>query len=119
MKTSDIFRLMRVGNVANKDGDFSKDNFAHTFAHKIHPKQVVNKVGDIPITFYEVEYEYTTVRGNRRTGVKYFMYNTFSPEVNMERSLKEWVENFNEEYPERKLLNVKFLKSKCLGYVVI
>ncbi|WP_265575219.1 hypothetical protein [Clostridium botulinum] len=30
--------------------------------NKIHPKQIINKVGSFSITLHEANYEYTTVR---------------------------------------------------------
>jgi hypothetical protein len=101
------------------DKEFADNKALDMFLHKIHPKQIVLRFSDIPFMFHEVKYQYTTVRGNRKEGVKYFVFNTFSPEVDTKSELERWVVDFNKENPSRQLLNVKFLKSKCLGYSVL
>lgn len=87
--------------------------------NNIHEKQFINKINNIPIVCYKVEYEYTTVRNNKKNGIKYFLFNSFSPEINMENQLEEYISKFNEDHPNRKLLNVKFLNSECLGYMTL
>lgn len=84
----------------------------------IHPKQVISKIS-LKVTVYEVKYEYTTGRGNRRKGVKYFLFQTLSPEIDMKYELYKWIKEYNMQNKHRKLLNVKFLNSKCLGYCII
>ncbi|MBS4893809.1 MAG: hypothetical protein KHZ90_08540 [Veillonella parvula] len=84
-----------------------------------HPKQIVNKIDNIPLMIYKVNYSYTTVRGNKKEGVKYFIYNTFNPQINMEEELNSYIKEFNKENPNRNLLNVKFLNSQCLGYMTL
>ena len=69
--------------------------------------------------FYEIKYRYTTNKGNTREGVKYFIFNTFSPQMDTKSELEKWIIEFNKENPERQLSNVKFLESKCLGYSVL
>ncbi len=98
---------------------FKNDNALEMFLHKIHPKQIVLRLDNEPFMFFEIKYQYTTARGNKKMGVKYFVFNTYSPEVDTKTELNKWVEEFNKENPSRKLLNVKFLESCCLGYAVL
>lgn len=87
--------------------------------NKIHRKQIVNKVGNLKITMYKVAYEYTTNRGNKKTGDKYFLLNTLNPSANMENELNDWVNDYNQQNEHRQISNVKFLESQCLGYINI
>lgn len=98
---------------------FTNDNVYQKFINEIHPKQIVFRLDEKPFMFYEIKYQYTTTRGNNREGTKYFIFNTYSPQINTKEELIKWIEEFNKENPNRKLLNVKFLKSKCLGYVIL
>lgn len=86
--------------------------------NSLNPMQIVNKV-EIPIMIYEVKYEYTTVRGNKKQGTKYFICNTYNPQLNMKNELDNYIRQFNIDNPKRQLSNVKFLESSCLGYSAI
>ena len=41
--------------------------------NKIHPKQIINRVGNLKFSLFEVKYQYTTNRNNRKEGTKYFL----------------------------------------------
>lgn len=82
----------------------------------LNPKQMISNTG-IDITIFEVEYDYTTVRGNRKNGKKYFVKSGLNPERDMVSDFNFYINKFNENNQERKLLNVKFLNSRCLGYM--
>jgi hypothetical protein len=97
-------------------GRFS-DNKMKDKLINIHPKQIVNRLGNITITMFEVKYQYTTVRGNKKEGSKTFMFNSPSPERDMNKELEYYILDYNKENPNRELSNVKFLESNCLGYV--
>lgn len=84
----------------------------------IHPKQIVSSIS-LKVTVYKVDYEYTTNRGNRKDGCKYFILQTLNPEVDMKYELSKWVKRYNIENKNRQLLNVKFLNSKCLGFTIL
>lgn len=84
----------------------------------IHPKQIVSNLS-LKVTAYEVNYQYTTNRGNRRSGTKYFLYQTLNPEIDMKSELDKWISKYNKDNKHRQLLNVKFLNSKCLGYCIL
>lgn len=107
-------------NLLESYANISKtNNIKLSSINNINPKQFVNCINNIPIICYEVNYKYTTVRGNKKNGNKYFLFNSFNPQINMEEKLNEYIEDFNKEHPSRKLLNVKFLNSKCLGYMTL
>lgn len=97
--------------------DFTNENVEDMFLHQIHPKQIVTFFNADPFMFYETEYEYTTIRGNHKNAKKYFIFNTCSPEIDIKEKLFDYVKTFNKENPKRQLLNVKFLRSRCLGYI--
>jgi len=99
-----------------KSGRFSDVKVKETLV-AINPRQVVNTIGDITITIYEVKYQYTTVRNNRKNGTKYFIMNSCSPEQNMEKQLELYIQNYNKDNPSRLLSNVKFLEGKCLDLI--
>ena len=84
---------------------------------KAHPKQVI--IEDTRFILYKVKYQYTTVRHNRKEGIKYFVLRSSNPSMNIEKVLLDWIESFNIENKHRQLSNVKFLESQCLGYIVI
>ena len=85
---------------------------------KTNPKQLVN-CADIDISVFEVKYEYTTVRGNRKEGKKIFIKNGINPERDMMSDFNYYINNFNKNNQERMLLNVKFLNSRFLGYMTL
>lgn len=109
--------VLEYGNKYFCDKKINNDTAAEMFLNKIHPKQIILDMFDIPFTFFEVKYQYTTVRGNQKEGLKYFILNTYSPQVDMKEELENYIKEFNKKNPQRQLLNVKLLESKCLGYV--
>ena len=87
--------------------------------NKVHPKQIINKVGNLKFSLFEVKYQYTTNRNNKKEGIKYFFIDTFNPQYNLKEELNKWVIDYNEENKHRQISNVKFLESQCLGYLNI
>lgn len=87
--------------------------------NKVHPKQIINKVGSIQVSLFEIKYTYKTARGNKKEGVKYLINDTVSPELDYSKELNEWVEQYNSENEHRQISNVKFLGGQCLGYIWI
>lgn len=87
--------------------------------NSIHPKQIINKVGNLKFSLFEVKYQYTTNRNNKKEGVKYFFIDTFNPQYDMKEELNKWVIDYNEENKHRQISNVKFLESQCLGFLNI
>ena len=87
--------------------------------NKVHPKQIINRVGKLKFSLFEVKYQYVTNRNNKKEGVKYFLLNTFNPQADLSLELESWVKDYNEENKHRQISNVKFLESQCLGYLNI
>lgn len=87
--------------------------------NKIHPKQIVNRVENLTVSMFQVKYEYNTTRNNKKEGEKYFLLNAFNPQTDLKAELDKWVEEYNESNKHRQISNVKFLESKCLGYLNI
>lgn len=87
--------------------------------NKIHPKQIINKVGSVQVSLFEIKYSYKTSRGNEKQGTKYLVNNTVSPQLDYNNELNEWVEQYNSENKHRQISNVKFLGGQCLGYIWI
>ena len=100
--------FLEKGHLINK-----KD---HELLQKINPKQIVDNV-DIDISAFEVKYTYTTVRGNKKEGVKIFFKEGLNPERDMVTDFNYYINNFNKNNQDRELLNVKFLNSRCIGYM--
>lgn len=107
----DINTVLKLGRFSD---DIVKENLI-----KLNPKQIINNMCDSIVSIYEVEYQYTTVRNNRKDGVKNFLVSTSSPEMNMTRDFNEYIKKYNIENPNRQLSNVKILGSQCLGFVRI
>lgn len=87
------------------------------FLKKLHPKQILNM--QITIPFYEVRFQYETIRGNLRTGKKYFFANYGEHEdidLEIEMKLEDWVEEENSRRPYRAISNVTILGVRCLAY---
>lgn len=87
--------------------------------NNIHPKQLINKVGDIKISLFEIKYSYKTNRGNEKQGVKYLVNNSINPQINYKKELNEWVIDYNSKNEHRQISNVKFLGGQCLGYICL
>lgn len=111
--------ILTYGKKRFVDKNFKDDNALDMFLHRIHPKQIVCRFDNKPFMFFEAKYQYTTARGNKKEGIKYFVFNTFNPQIDIKTEFYKWVEEFNKENPSRKLLNVKFLESRCLGYSLL
>lgn len=96
----------------------------------IHPRQLIcNET--IDFGFYEISYEYDTVRGHHRDNATKIMIHQMPINRNkkqvpdktfrlfLENSIKEdfisYIKNFNKNNPMRALLNVKVLSVACIG----
>ena len=95
-----------IDNLTNIDGD-TKEKLQAT-----HPKQWLNDFFKVPI--WQIKYSYTTIRNNHKTHFKYLMageneWDIIEPEFNY------WLENFNNDNPERQLSNVEILDTEFLG----
>lgn len=87
------------------------------FIKDLHPKQILNMQVTIP--FYQVQFQYETVRGNLRTGEKYFFANSGEhPDIDLEieMKLKDWVSEENFRRPYRAISNVTILDIRRIAY---
>lgn len=87
------------------------------FLQSINPMQFVKH--DIYINVFRVKYKYTTSRGNKKQGVKYFIVNSVNPEICHETLLRKWVEEYNIKNKHRQISNVKLLDSCLFTSLVI
>ena len=81
-----------------------------------HPKQIISD--QIPIPIWGILYRYKTARGNDKTATKYMILEEFSWDM-IDNEFKNYITEFNEKHPERKLSNVEILDSTFLGKVYI
>lgn len=87
------------------------------FLKNLHPKQILNM--QILIPFYEVQFQYETIRGNLRTGKKYFFANNGEHEnidLEIEMKLEDWVQDENRRRPYRAISNVNILDIRRVAY---
>ena len=88
--------------------------------NKIHPMNVVNKVGNININLFKAKIEYVTSRKNKKQRELYFLINTFNPQYKLDTEILEWESDYNSHKNEHKQIsNVTILESECLGYLSI
>ena len=88
--------------------------------NKIHPMNVVNKVGNININLFKVKIEYTTSRKNKKQRELYFLVNTLNPQHKLNTEIIEWEKDYNSKKNEHKQIsNVTILESLCLGFISI
>lgn len=111
--------VLKFGQKHFDDKEFKNENVEDIFLHKINPKQIANRLDEKPFEFFKVDYEYTTIRGNFKQGTKYFIFNSYNPQIDIKKDFENYIKEFNQENPKRQLLNVKFLGSRCLGYVTL
>lgn len=79
---------------------------------EIHPKQWLYK--PLPIPIWKIKYSYTTVRGNDKEYCKYIIANETDWDC-VEWEFNNWLEEFNNDNPERQLSNVQILDTEFLG----
>lgn len=87
--------------------------------NNVNPKQVINELGSVRISFYFMKYVYTTVRGHRKEGIKYLLTDELNPNLNLQQKLNDWVKDFNKNNSYRAVSNVKFLEGSCIGTILI
>lgn len=81
-----------------------------------HPKQIVSD--EIPVPVWKVVYKYTTKRENQKTAKKYILLEESSWDLVSSEFMK-YIEEFNKQYPERKISNVEILDTEFLGKVFL
>lgn len=82
-----------------------------------HPKQIVD-LRDKKITYgFLVKYDYTTSRGNKKSGEKLFLSYSFLDKDNIRQEFNKWVDTYNNVHSHRCISNVKFLEYSCVGVI--
>ena len=82
----------------------------------IHPKQLI---GDyIPIPVWKIHYSYHTARGNPKEADKYIIRDESAWDL-VDNEFKNYIEEQNEKYPERKLSNVEILDCTFMGTAIL
>ncbi len=79
----------------------------------MHPMQILNS--SIAIPLFCITYRYDTIRGNRRTGKKFFFGDvggsgSYEQEIMADTYLSRWVDDFNRVHPYRTISNVEILE---------
>lgn len=87
--------------------------------NNINPNQLIKEIDNATISLYCFKYSYTTIRGNRKNGIKYVLSDRIDPQRDLEEIMKEWVINFNKSHPYRAISNVKFLEGSLIGLIKI
>ena len=82
----------------------------------IHPKQLI---GDyVPIPLWKINYSYHTARGNLKNADKYIIRDESAWDL-VDNEFKNYIEEQNEKYPERKLSNVEILDCTFMGTAIL
>lgn len=88
--------------------------------NKIHPMNIVNKVGELNICLFKVIIEYTTARKNKRQRELLFLLNTVNIEDDLKNEVSLWQENYNFNKSEnRRISNAIILDKSCVGLIRI
>lgn len=90
-----------------------------SFISSINPMQLIFHNCNINLMIFKVSYKYTTVRGNKKDGTKFFVVNTCNPEFNTKNLFYSWIDEFNKNNNNRSLSNVKFLDSESQVLLII
>lgn len=80
----------------------------------IHPKQLISMELRIPV--WRIHYSYITARGNLKEADKYIIDYEFSWD-RIEIIFSNYIQELNDNHPERKVSNVKILDASFLGEV--
>lgn len=88
----------------------------------IHPKNFIKS--NIVLPLYEISVEYDTVNNNHRVGKRYMIANTPVDDEGdqmcfMDFEAEHLLEQFNEEHPEKQMINLKVEDVECLCELVL
>lgn len=81
-----------------------------------HPKQIIST--EIPIPIWRYKYSYKTKRGNSKTAIKYIIRDESDWDV-VDIEFNNYIKEFNDKNPERKLSNVEILDVEFMGKVYL
>lgn len=80
-----------------------------------HPKQIISDYLRIPV--WKVTYKYLTQRGNEKIATKYIFNYTEAEWDGVDNDVKNYIEEFNKEHPERPITNGEILGLSFMGYL--
>lgn len=108
MKFKELLKLCRPNFYELKDmNDKMMDELMSIYPHKFI-------VSSLKMNLWEVEFDYVTVRGNRKTNAKYLITQNFDKGQAIE-NFNEWVKKYNTDNPMRKLNNTVVSNIKYIG----
>lgn len=105
MKISEFLSTCRIHDTAMNE------------VSRIHPKQLISD--EIPVPIWKVHYAYETARGNKKETDKYCIDYDYSFDRVTQSTFPDYIKEFNENFPERRLSNVEILDAAFLGEVFI
>lgn len=116
----DLFKQQQKEGVALKITDLlsecKADNSDMYEFLEIHPKQLISTELRVPV--WRIHYSYVTARGNLKEADKYIIDYEFSWD-RIEIVFGKYIQELNDNYPERKVSNVKILDASFLGEVFL
>lgn len=88
----------------------------------LHPKNFIKS--NIVLPLYEISIEYDTVNNNHRVGKRYMIANTPIDDKGdqicfMDFETEYLLEQFNEEHPEKQMINLKVENVECICELVL
>ena len=87
--------------------------------NKVHPMNIINKV-NCNMSLFKVKIEYITSRKNKRQRELYFNIDTYNPQYDLTKDIKDWEKDYNKnKEKQRQISNATILESQCLGYLRI
>lgn len=95
---------MELKELLNNLTDISKQDRAELL--NTHPLQWLDK--RIRVSVWKIKYSYTTNRGNNKEHTKYMFGDSNAWDL-VENVFNLWIEEFNINYPNRSISNVKIL----------
>lgn len=81
-----------------------------------HSKQIIST--EIPVPIWRYKYSYKTNRGNSKTAIKYIIRDESDWDV-VDIEFNNYIKEFNDKNPERKLSNVEILDVEFMGKVYL
>ena len=114
-KFADMARFDEIGI----GGNFEETGHYRAFFKGLHPSQFLNSCVRIPI--YEITCGYMTKRQNYKVAKKYmFLYREHEElDIEIDMAFQDWVEEFNQRRPYRKISNAEILEIKPIAYARI
>lgn len=94
-----------------KIDDYELEDILHS-----NPKQFLSEELKVPI--WKVEYSYLTARNNPKQGIKYLFLQENDWDI-VDNEFNKYIEEFNNKFPHKKLLNVEVLDCEYVGHFLL